>query len=221
MSQYKAGNVDLTNGSAAVVGHDTVWTAAHEGKPFRRRGLGTAYIIQTVTDNTHLTLSTVYGGSSENGVNYDIFMDFTANCNFKEVAKGEYDGFWAMTDNMRKIDEILQKEVRFFISGDLSAAAGQGGVWVANFSGVIKKCIAYIKDTGSSGSTIIDVNIAGTSIFATRPEIPYSWAECPMDTGTIDTDHDDFAEGDVITVDIDQIAGGTPDNLTVILFLGK
>jgi len=220
MSQYNAGNVDLTNGSAAVVGHDTVWTAGHEGKIFRRRGLGTAYVIQSVTDNTHLTLSTVYGGSSENGVNYDIFMDFTANCAFKEVAKGDYDGLWAMTDNMRKIDEILQKEVRFFISGDLSAAAGQGGVWVANFSGVIKKCIAYIKDKGSSGSTIIDVNIEGTSIFDTRPEIDYADSD-NRDTGTIDTDHDDFAEGDVITLDIDQIAGGTPDNLTVILFLGK
>jgi len=147
-------------------------------------------------------------------------MDFTANCAFKEVAKGDYDGLWAMTDNMRKIDEILQKEVRFFISGDLSAAAGQGGVWVANFSGVIKKCIAYIKDKGSSGSTIIDVNIEGTSIFDTRPEIDYDDSD-NRDTGTIDTDHDDFAEGDVITLDIDQIAGGTPDNLTVILFLGK
>ena len=219
MAQYNEGTVTLTNGSAAVVGSGTNWTSALEGKTFKRRGENTPYTVQTVTDATHLTLTTNYAGASGSGIYYEIYMDFTANRGLREVQKGEYDGFWAMTENMRDIDEEMH-EHHWVIDTTLSTGTEKGGVWVANRSGKIKSAMAYRKTAGSSSSTIIDINIGGVSIFSTRPTIAYDDSD-KKDAGTINTSANSFSEGDVISMDIDQVEGGSPAGLTVIIHLGR
>lgn len=76
MTDYSEGTITVTNGSAAVVGEGTFFTAnVTVGDYFRVDGNGTGnsskwYKIITVTDNTNLTLDANYGEYTEGGVDY-------------------------------------------------------------------------------------------------------------------------------------------------------
>lgn len=76
MTDYDTGTIAVTNGSAAVVGTDTFFTAnVAVGDYFRVDGNGTGnsskwYKIITVTDNTNLVLDSNYGEYTESGVDY-------------------------------------------------------------------------------------------------------------------------------------------------------
>jgi hypothetical protein len=81
----------------------------------------------------------------------------------------------------------------------------------------MKLRLAYIhcKNNGSASSTIIDINLNGSTIFTTtanRPELGN--AETYNVSGTPDII--DLVPGDVLTMDIDQIATGASD-LTILL----
>jgi len=68
------GVVSVTNGSAEVVGTNTAWTSALDGKNILIHGSDNDYytVIASVTDATHLTLMAPYDGSSAPGRNYLI-----------------------------------------------------------------------------------------------------------------------------------------------------
>ena len=80
MPWYKAGTVTLTNGSAEVVGSGTTWGdgAITPGDSFSLVDASGAavepfYEVAEVTDDTHLTLTVPYGGTSVSGVNYALW----------------------------------------------------------------------------------------------------------------------------------------------------
>jgi hypothetical protein len=72
IADYTTGGVlTATNGSTAIVGTSTTWTASMAGRYIRitesdtaNKGDGIWYQISSVTDATNLTLSTVYQGTS-------------------------------------------------------------------------------------------------------------------------------------------------------------
>ncbi len=69
---------------------------------------------------------------------------------------------------------------------------------------------------GTSGSTIIDINKNGTTLFTTqsnRPQVIYSAGNNAVDTTVPDITS--IANGDVITIDIDQVEGGEPKHIFV------
>lgn len=68
------GVITVTNGSADVVGTNTAWTSALDGKNIRIDGSDNTYftVIASVTDATHLTLMAPYDGSSAPGRTYLI-----------------------------------------------------------------------------------------------------------------------------------------------------
>jgi hypothetical protein len=110
--------------------------------------------------------------------------------------------------------------VRFYISGTIAAATEQGGAWEAPADGVIRAVTAYVKTTGDTGdATLIDVNIAGTTIFTTqtnRPSIAYNDADGKASQTTIENSA--FSAGELITVDVDGIPSGTSSTeLTVVI----
>lgn len=89
----------------------------------------------------------------------------------------------------------------------------------------------YIETNGSgSGSLEIDVKFkrgagAWTSIFTTKPKIPYSAGNAAdSDTGTgataavINSTYDNLLAGDQIRLDITEVPAGTPENFTLKLF---
>jgi len=118
-------------------------------------------------------------------------------------------------DSARKRDTFVMNVV-----GAISATTEVGGIWEAPAAGNVIRVCAYRKSTaGSSGSTIIDVNSGGSTLFTTqanRPEIAFDDSDGKAVQTTIENDA--FVQGDIFTVDVDQIdTGGSPSDLTVIV----
>jgi len=119
-----------------------------------------------------------------------------------------------------KLGSRRTNTVRVFIAGTVSSGGEQGGAWEAPFNGRIIRATAYRKGTtGTGGSTIVDVNIEGTTIFTTqsnRPTIPYDDADGKDTAPAIEAG--DFSQGEMVTVDVDQVdTGGVVTDLSVIL----
>ncbi len=85
---YRVGKVNVTNGSTAVVGTDTYWASAglHPGDIFRIDDTKT-FEIDTITDNTHITLKTAYTGSTATGTAYSIIRNFTSATQAENAAQ--------------------------------------------------------------------------------------------------------------------------------------
>jgi len=78
MSQYRDGDVTVTNGSATVTGSGTLWSTNLEaGDLFIRQGDNVTYTIASVDDDTTLQLTAPYAGVTGSGVSYVGHRDFT------------------------------------------------------------------------------------------------------------------------------------------------
>lgn len=69
---YSTGTVAVTITSAAVVGTGTVWLANIQAGDTFNGPDGTAYRVLSVTDNTHLTLTSAYAGATLSGQAYSL-----------------------------------------------------------------------------------------------------------------------------------------------------
>jgi len=108
MSQTTTGTVDVTNGSAIVVGTGTSWlTTVSAGDGFTIVDSAVTYTVASVTDDTHLNLSTTYTGTTATGQYYAIFRDFTSPDNIPELNKGDIETATVITRAFRKIQDIL------------------------------------------------------------------------------------------------------------------
>lgn len=132
--------------------------------------------------------------------------------------------FWIDTIGLTSYQNIdASEDAAVWITGGGSAGGGSGdllfridgslavteGVWTFLITKdiTIENWYIHCDDPGSSGSTIFDVNLNGTTLFSTsgdRPTLAYNDANGWAKSGTPDTIN--FVEGDVITIDIDQIA---------------
>jgi hypothetical protein len=104
---------------------------------------------------------------------------------------------------------------RFFLSGTITSGSPKGGAWVAPGYGEVENVYMHMADSGTSGSTDVDVNKNGSSVFSgTKLLLAYDDADKVTskvpDTGT-------FSPGDIFTIDVDSVAGGTPSDLTIII----
>lgn len=80
VANYVTGTVQVTNGSANVVGTGTTFAAGDVGKVFRIVGENNAadfYKILTFTDATHIVLATNFAGTSGSGKSYVIYRAWT------------------------------------------------------------------------------------------------------------------------------------------------
>jgi hypothetical protein len=98
----------------------------------------------------------------------------------------------------------------FQVDGDLAVVTGATVPYLVTKSMQISQWYIYCGNPGTTGSTIYDVNLNGTSIFTTqanRPELlwndPNGWAVSGV------PDFTNFVAGDVLTLDIDQVALGS------------
>jgi len=79
MSQYKDGTASVNNNSNIVTGSGTLWIAnISAGDLFTKAGDDVAYTVAGVTNNTILTLTAPYSGSTSTGSTYGITIGFTA-----------------------------------------------------------------------------------------------------------------------------------------------
>lgn len=75
---YRAGTVTTVSGSKNIVGVDTLWTTqASVGDIFTLTG-ESIYEIESVSDDTHIGLKTVYTGASGSAQAYAIVRNFTS-----------------------------------------------------------------------------------------------------------------------------------------------
>ena len=71
MAWERRGTIQVTNGSVNVVGTGTYFTSVTVGSGIAIDGY--IYAVETITDNTHITLSRAYVGTSGSGKSYEIF----------------------------------------------------------------------------------------------------------------------------------------------------
>jgi hypothetical protein len=106
----------------------------------------------------------------------------------------------------------------WYLSGALSIAVEQGGVWIVPRALVIEKVYIYCKTTGSVSSTIVDINKNGTTIFTTqanRPDLAFDDGDKKAESGAPDVTA--LVEGDIVSIDVDQIATGAADLSAIII----
>lgn len=76
--KYNIGTINVTNSSAAVVGVGTKWVAnLAAGQMFTVVGSGIVYYVGSITDDTHLTLTANYAGTTATAQPYTIVQSFT------------------------------------------------------------------------------------------------------------------------------------------------
>jgi hypothetical protein len=104
MSQYKAGDVTVTNGSATVTGSGTLWLAnVTASDSFTIAGDGVLYDVASVDSDTQVTLSVNYAGVTASGAVYAIGTGFTVPDSFPEMSQGDIETATIFTRAMRKI----------------------------------------------------------------------------------------------------------------------
>lgn len=108
----------------------------------------------------------------------------------------------------------------FAVDGTLAAVTNVPNALIAAKDGEFVNCYIYCKSPGTAGSTIVDINKNGTTIFTTqanRPTLAFDdangWAVAIPDVLVC-------VAGDVFALDIDQIATGAAD-LVVVLSLSS
>lgn len=93
------------------------------------------------------------------------------------------------------------------VDGALTAGAGKVTV-AAPFDGKIGHITAAVGTAPTGADLVLDVNVAGTSVFAVDPTDHVSVAATEQSGDAAPTaaaDVIDFVRGDLITIDIDQI----------------
>ena len=113
---------------------------------------------------------------------------------------------------------VVYSDLTFRIDGILSPVTDIGGFVVpysARIDSVFIRCI----DAGSAGTTIVDVNKNGSTIFTNqnnRPTLDYDNPAKRAKSGTPDVVT--ISEGDLLTIDIDEVAEDA-SNLDVTIFI--
>jgi len=105
------------------------------------------------------------------------------------------------------------------VDGVLVAMIGVGEAYICPSGAEIVAAYLSCAVTGTASETIIDVNKNAATIFldpANRPILAWNDADGVAKSGTPDVV--DLAEGDILTVDIDQVATGAAD-MTVVIAL--
>lgn len=105
----------------------------------------------------------------------------------------------------------------FTVTGALATGTSQTPVLVAPKALTITKAYANVKTAPTGASILIDINKAGTTIWSTQANRLTIAAAATSDTET-SFNTTTLAEGDVLTVDIDQVGSSVPgSDLTVQL----
>jgi len=107
------------------------------------------------------------------------------------------------------------------IDGVMAVAVEVGGAFIVPDDSTITAVLVNAKDPGSAGSTILDVNINGTTAYTTqgnRPTLAYDDADDTI--VATDPDDVDVVTGDILTIDIDQVATGASGLSVTILLVG-
>ena len=108
---------------------------------------------------------------------------------------------------------------RWAINGKPAVQTNIDGAWIAPRAGTITRITLYRRTAGSSGSTIVDVNINGTTVYTTqgnRPTVTQAGGADQIDA-TTDMDVTAVAQDDRLECDVDAVEAGNPQDIDIIL----
>lgn len=117
----------------------------------------------------------------------------------------------------RIIRSLYLSYLTFDVYGTLTSDTEVGGARIITNPNILSNIYIYVKNQGASGTTIIDINKNGTSIYsnpADRPRIAYN----DLNKFSESSVNIVLSKEDKITIDIDDVAVGASD-LSVILHL--
>lgn len=119
MSQYIDGTVTVTSGSAAVVGSGTLFSShVTAGDIFTIVGSSVPYVVGSVTDDTHLTLTANYAGTTASGASYAITTSFTPTLGLPYPEQQDLDTATIIKRAMLLIESLLAA-VKVTTPGDI------------------------------------------------------------------------------------------------------
>ena len=121
MSQYNAGTVAVTNGSATVTGTGTLFSAnVTAGDFFTVVGDNAFYTVGAVDSDTQLTLTATYAGVTAGGKAYTLVKDFTTNFGFPVPNQGDIETALVVKRAIEEIDSEL----------NTAGLGGDGREWI-------------------------------------------------------------------------------------------
>lgn len=105
--QYAVGSVNVTNGNATIVGVGTLFVAnVQVGSVFSVKGSGVPYIVGSVTDDTHIVLTSNYAGTTLTGQAYAITTSRTPNNGWPYPEAHDIDTATILKQAMLSIDAL-------------------------------------------------------------------------------------------------------------------
>jgi hypothetical protein len=199
--QLKTQLVDLSNPSDGFIGlyvkDDGLYIVQPTGTATGPLG-GDTIVVQNVTMNVLASDPSVPTGTS-------VYYNKNGKPKFKDGDTG--------TDYL-----LAGRQTVFTHSGDVET--GTGALKIPNLLGLtlfISKVQLMVGTAPTGAAIIVDIHKDGTTIFtnqANRPQI----ADGATSGNTTTIDDDEWADGEYLTMDIDQIGSGTAGaNLTVII----
>lgn len=84
---YRVGSISVTNGSPIIVGKNTFWADAGLNPGDIVKINNVDYELDSISDASHITLTTNFTGNTANNLPYAIIRNFTANSELKIVAQ--------------------------------------------------------------------------------------------------------------------------------------
>lgn len=222
--------VDLRWSGTIPFASGSIITTDHNNLPGLQGGTADEYYH--LTENQHTEASSFLNGGTSSHTEIDEAIEALRALSFLDLADtpNSYAGKadYVVAVNGAEDGLILVETTGsgggnplFFVDGRLVATTNPGGAYICTTDLEIDLVYIHCSQTGSSGSTIIDVNLNGNTIFATqanRPELAYNDVDHVAVSGIPDTIV--CAAGDVLTIDIDQVAVGAAILSVVIAFIG-
>lgn len=137
------------------------------------------------------------------------------------VATGAVAGFMSAADKT-KLDGLpsqATETIRFTMTGKVVTGTGLDVAWIAPRACTITRITLYRRTAGSSGSTTVDVNKNGTTVFTTQANRPSVTQASGNDQISAKTNMDvtSVAQDDRIEFDVDAAEGGNPRDIAVII----
>jgi len=135
------------------------------------------------------------------------------------------DGGFTATSIIGALNELLAAggaavdTYRWVVNGKPAVANGVDNAWIAPRAGTITRITLYRRTAGSSGSTIVDVDLNGTTVYTTqgnRPTVTQAAGNNAIDA-TTDMDVTAVAQDDRLEVNVDAVEAGNPQDISVIL----
>lgn len=209
-----AGTVNVTNAYSLYAEAPGVSTNAFAGwfNSTTALGAGSAFRFYRTSNAFYTSIA-----AGAQGANIAYTWQLTAPTVDGAVHTSTIAGQWSWTDPATLITKPSYNH-RWAGNGPFRVGTTVDGAWIPNTAFVITSVWIWHGTAGTSSSTILDLNKNGTTMYTTqanRPTINFADADGKVQATLPDVTS--IAAGDIITIDIDQVEGGTPRDVILVI----